>query len=463
MDDADVVVIGAGLAGLTAGRRLTDAGMSVVVLEARDRVGGRVFTVPFDGLDINAGAEWIGPDHSRLTALAGEVGVHSAPTYAAGDHLALTGGRLLRYPGSARGWLHLLTSRPRTLGGMAIIALDLLRAGRRFGRLAGSLGDYPRPWEAPNAVPLDGLTVETWLRDNIATARARDLARGALASWMGSDAAQVSLLAVLAEVAADGGLKAIGRAEEQRFVGGSHLVAVRHAERLGPAVRLGQPVRAVHQDGDGATVHSDGLSLRCRDVVMAVPPPLAARVAYQPSLPAERDQFTQSTPMGSAVKVFSIYDHPFWRDDGLSGTSFCGSDHLINSTIDGSPLEGGAGILTAFIHGRQAQRFRRMGEDERKLAVTQDLGALFGPTAATPKHVIVPVDWSEEQWTRGCYSAHLPPGVLSVLGSAMHEPFGRIHFAGSEAAPQGTWAGYMEGAVRSGEAVARRIIDTAVP
>lgn len=453
--DVDVAVVGAGFAGVAAAKVALAAGLSVAVLEARDRVGGRVLTVRLpDGLELDAGGEWVGPNHHRVMAWADEVGVPMFPSFAEGDHLLLTEGNLLRYSDSPVRALRLLAGDPRSLVALPGLAFDLARAYAALRRLVATVPPNA-PWEAPRAAELDSWTMERWINHKLRTRRGRSVLRAAIGSWNGADPSELSLLGIVAEIAADGGIGAVLGADEHRLNGGPHLVVRRQAERLGTSLQLGCPVRAIRQDGAGAVVEGDAGPIRCQHVIVTVPPPLAGRMVYDPPLPPDHDQLRQSMPMGSAVKFFALYDEPFWRHEGLSGWSVCGTG-LVNSTIDNCPPEGGPGILAGFIHGAAAWSFRRLADGDKREAIATSLTSVFGPRAGHPRDVVIPVDWSVEPWTRGCYAAHLPPGVLSALGSTLRQPVGRIHFAGSDMAE--AWTGYMEGAIRSGEAVAERVV-----
>jgi monoamine oxidase len=244
-------------------------------------------------------------------------------------------------------------------------------------------------------------------------------------------------------------------AQERRFVGGSQVIPERMAETLGDeCVRLSAPVRLITQDPVGVTVMAGGATVRARFAAVAVPPTLASRIDYQPALPAQRDQLTQKMPMGSVIKVMAVYGEPFWRRDGRTGqaTSDVGPVQL---TFDNTPPGGSPGVLLGFIEGRHAREWGPRPLEERRRAVVDCFARFFGYRASRPEEYIE-LDWSAEEWTRGCYGAHMGPGVLTQFGPAMREPCGRIHWAGTETAE--VFCGYMDGAVRSGERVAAELL-----
>jgi monoamine oxidase len=444
--DADVVVVGAGLAGLAAARALTAAGASVVVLEARDRVGGRVLNEDIgDGKVVEVGAQWIGPTQDRLAALASELGVATFPTYAEGDNLVEWGGDLRRYRGAI----------PRI---NPAVLVDAELAMRRLNRMARSV-PLDAPWEAPSARRWDAQTAATWMRRNMATRGGRLLMELGIEAVWAAQPEDMSLLHVLFYIHSAGSLNALfdteGGAQQDRFVGGSHTVALRAAEALGERVLLGAPVRRIRHGAHGVTVEGFGASVRGRRAILAVAPTLASRITYDPPLPGFRDQLTQRMPLGTVAKCMAIYDEPFWRAEGLSGqgTSDAGPVRL---TFDNSPPDGSPGVLLGFLEGRQARELGRLPAQARRTAVIDCFTRLYGPRAGRPDAYVERL-WAEEEWTRGCYGCHMPTGAWTGYGPALREPIGPLHWAGAEYAT--VWNGYMDGAVRSGEATAAEVME----
>jgi monoamine oxidase len=445
--EADVVVVGAGLAGLAAARAVAASGASVVVVEARDRVGGRVHNHDIGGGDVvEVGAQWIGPTQDRLAALADELGVDTFRTHVAGSNVLEYRGRLQRYTGAI----------PRI---NPAVLLDVEQAQRRLNRLARTV-PLEAPWEAPNAARLDGQTAATWMRRNLATRPARMLLGLGIEAVWAAQPEDMSLLHVLFYIHSAGSLEMLfdteGGAQQDRFVGGSQLVPIRMAEALGgERLVLGAPVRRIQHGADGVTVHADGARAQGRRAVVAVAPTLAGRIAYDPPLPGYRDQLTQRMPLGTVAKCMAIYSEPFWRAEGLSGgaTSDRGPVRL---TFDNSPPDGVPGVLLGFLEGRHARELGRLRPEERRTAVVDCFTRYFGPRAASPDDYVERL-WAEEEWTRGCYGCHMPPGAWTGYGPALHPPVGPLHWAGAEYAH--VWNGYMDGAVRSGEAAAAEVLE----
>jgi monoamine oxidase len=231
-------------------------------------------------------------------------------------------------------------------------------------------------------------------------------------------------------------------------------IALELAARLGDQVVTGTPAREIEWDGAGAEVRAPGHQVRAQRVVLAVPPPLAARIRFWPGLPSERDQLTQRMPMGWTIKVNVVYDEPFWRADGLSGQA--NSDlRPLGTVFDNTPPSGRPGVLVGFLEARHAQAAARLDQGQRRGLVLDDLAGYFGPRAKNAA-AYLERDWAAEEYSRGCYGAFATPGTLTRFGRALRTPVGPIHWAGSETATR--WAGYMDGAVQSGQRAAREVI-----
>ena len=443
--DADAVVIGAGLAGLAAARALHAAGREAVVLEARDRVGGRTLNEPIgDDKVVEIGAQWVGPTQDRVLALIGELGLETFPTHVAGVNIFEREGRLGRYSGTI----------PKVNPvGLAEVGLLL----RRLNRMSAEVPPEA-PWRAPKAADWDSQTFASWMRRNVRTGVARDVLRLAIIGVWAAEPRDVSLLHVLFYIRSAGSIEILtdaeGGAQQDRIVGGSQLISLRMAEELGPtSIELGSPVRAIRHSDAGVTVVSDRITVSARRAIVAVPPTLAGRIAYEPALPALRDGLSQRMAQGSVVKCMAVYERPFWRERGLSGavTSVTGP---VSVGFDNSPPDGSPGVLLGFLEGRAAREAMDLSRDQRRRIVSECFGRFFGPEAARPVDYVDKA-WGADEWSRGCYGGFMPPGAWSDHGVALRQPIGPIHWAGAETAT--VWNGYMDGAVGSGQEAAHAV------
>jgi len=443
---AEVCIVGAGYAGLTAARRLTQAGKSVVVLEARDRVGGRIWTYHLpDGAPVDRGGGWLAPEHDAIFALAREVGVSTYKTYVAGDHLLLGEGRMRRYRGLI----------PK-ISPAAILTLFLANA--RLDRMAKRL-PVDAPWTAKRAAEWDALSVGWFLeRSGIRTTIARDLFESAVRGLFPGDLHRVSLLNMLFLIRAHGSINTLfsisGGSQENLVVGGAGSIAHRVADDLGGAIRLNTPVRAIVQKADHVVVESAALTVSARHAIVAVPPALALEIAFDPVLPQDRLTLYRHSTAGPETKTLLVYDEPFWRADGFSGQS-AGPNSASEVTIDATPVSGTPGVLASFTFGPIAQRVDALDAGERRRLVLETMVERFGPRAGSPS-AFIETPWWKEEWTRGCSMAHWSQGILTQYGPLLRQPFERVHWAGTETATISY--GAIDGAVRSGERVAGEIL-----
>ena len=339
---ADVVVVGAGFAGLAAARELVRRGRDVVILEGRDRVGGRSSTTTLAGTPVDLGGTFVGPTQDAVVALAAELGCETTPTFSRGKNL-------IRWRGKVR-------SYRSTIPKLSIIELlDVSRIQWRFDRVSRRV-PVDAPWKAPMAEELDAKSLDEWLKSMHASAGTRDLmAIMARVTW-GCEPDAVSMLHAVRYVKAAGGLDRMldvkGGAQQDRFPGGTQQIALRMAEELGPRVVLNAVVRSIERRSDGSlTVSTDGGTVDAKAVIVAIPPEHRKGIAFMPDLPPEYGKLAQHWPQGNLSKAYAAYETPFWRANGLSGEALS-DEGPVFITFDVSPGDDGPGILLGFTDSR---------------------------------------------------------------------------------------------------------------
>ena len=449
--EVDVVVVGAGVTGLTAARRLRDAGRRVLVLEARDRVGGRLLTDDVDGVRLEVGGQWVSPDQTALLAVLEELDLATYPRHREGESVYVGRDGVRRtFTGDA------FPVPART-------AAEVERLTAELDRLAAGM-DPLRPWEHPDADELDRVTFAEWLAGRTDDTEARDnIALYVGPAMLTKPTHAFSALTAVLMAASAGGFSNLVDADfilDRRVVGGLHEVPLRLAERLGNDVRLSAPVTAIDWDDAGVTVTADRTCVRAGHAVLAVPPTLVGRIAFTPPLPAGHQQMRQQQSFGQVIKLHVTYETPFWRDAGLSGTAFS-PYALVHEAYDNTnedvPGET-RGTLVGFVSDERADELLALSPEERRRRVLESLRDYYGEQALHPVGYYES-PWMHDEWTAGAYATSFATGSLTRFGPLTREGVGPMLFASSDVAGLGFQ--HVDGGIRMGEAVARRILDSA--
>ncbi|XP_076436051.1 amine oxidase [flavin-containing]-like [Babylonia areolata] len=451
--EVDVVVVGAGLSGLSAGKLLSEHGQRVLVLEARDRAGGRTYTVQNEhtGQGLDLGGAYVGPTQNRLLRLARLYGVETYLTNEKEDMVIYSRNKQIRFRDS----IFPVTGGPLTW-------LDLNNVIRLMYNMCREV-PVAAPWKAARAREWDRMTVQQFFDKHIYTRAAMDNAKTFVNVNVTSEPYEVSLLWFLWYLASAGGPLRINATtnggQERKFVGGSQQISEGLARSIGTDnVLLGHPVSRIQRD-TGRVVLTDvqGNTYSAGHCIMALTPTLQSRIHWFPPLPASRNQMMQRLPMGSVIKTFMYYSTPFWRHKGMCGSAVIHDEEgLVSVCLDHVMHDGTFPAIMGFVLSDTARACSTMSVEERKRRISQAYAKAFQSAEALHPVHYEEKNWCEDEWSGGCYTVMMPPGFLTTFGQALRQPVGRVHFAGTETATQ--WTGYMEGAIQAGERAAREIL-----
>ncbi|MFJ4002594.1 flavin monoamine oxidase family protein [Streptomyces sp. NPDC090023] len=437
----DVVVVGAGFAGLSAAERLVSTGRSVLVLEGRDRVGGRSLSGEVAGVRVDLGATWVARRHTAIRELASRVGCTTTDQFAEGRNVLWLAGRRRTYSG--------------TIPKVSPAALvDMARMQGAVNKLVSTI-DVNAAWESPGATRLDAISFGEWLDRKNALPSTRALMTVVSKVQWGCTPGDVSLLHALRYIRSAGGLDHMldvdGGQQQDRFVETTQEIARRVAEQLGDRVRLETPVHRITQDDDGVIVRTGSGEIHARYAIVTASPAHRAAIEFAPALPEQAEGLTRTWRLGVLSKAFVAYEEPFWRADGFSGEALTDTGTVF-ITFDVSPAPAGPGVLMAFCDPRVFDGF---SPEERRDRVVRQLVDLYGPRARTPVDYLDHC-WGSEPFAPGGPNPAVAPYATVSYGKALTEPHGRVHWAGSDTA--GEWAGSMNGAVLTGQRTAERVV-----
>lgn len=442
---SEVLVVGAGFAGLQTAQLLENAGITVRVLEARDRVGGRTLTQQVGGATLDLGGQWIGPTQDRLRRLSCELGMATFPTHHTGTKILDLDGEISTYKSD--------------IPSISVANLVVLQSALLFLDYARKQVDPEDPCQIPRAAKWDNMSVEEFKQKVIPSEGIKGILDSAVRVVFGEEPETISLLHFLSYLNAGGGLLKLveikGGAQQERFVDGAQTIAIRMAEKLKGEVVLKAPVKSIHQSDDGVVVKAGRRTFRAKYVVMCVPVPLLSKIAFEPELPWEKTRLIEDMPMGQTIKCIATYERPFWRDNGFSGEVVI-SNGSLSVIFDNTSYDGKTAALLGFSVGAAGRDFSELSVDERKRQVLNTFANYFGSEALTPTDY-AEKDWSAEEFSGGCPVANMKPGLWTTCGDSLRKPIGRLHFAGTETATE--WTGYLEGALQSGERAASEVIE----
>lgn len=451
--DRDVVVVGAGPSGLTAARELKKAGLSVAVLEARDRVGGRTWTDTIDGAMLEIGGQWVSPDQTALLGLLDELGLQTYSRYRDGESVYIgADGKRTLYSGD-------------TFPVGETTAAEMGKLTALLDSLAAEIGPE-EPWGHPKARELDTISFHHWLRQNSTDEEACNNIGLFIAGGMLTKPAHAfSALQAVLMAASAGSFSNLTDEDfilDKRVVGGMQQVSLLQAAELGGDVVLDSPVRTINwaEDPSGGyrvTAVSERATVNARFVIMAVPPNLYSRVSFNPPLPRRQHQMHQHQSLGLVIKVHAVYSSPFWREEGLSGTAF-GAGAIVQEVYDNTNHEDPRGTLVGFVSDEKADAMFELSAEDRRRAILESIASFLGEKALDPE-VYYESDWGSEEWTRGAYAASYDLGGLHRYGKDQLKPVGPIYWSCSDLAAEGYQ--HVDGAVRMGQITAARIITAA--
>jgi putrescine oxidase len=440
----DVVVVGAGVTGLLTAVRLHQAGKRVLVLEARDRVGGRLWTDEVEGHRLELGGQWVSPDQTAVSALIEELGLRTFARYRTGEgvYVAADGtrstyGDTLPLPAASAAEMDRLT--------------DILQA------LSLKM-DPDRPWELDGAEELDRIGFADWLATLSDDAEARDnIALCIGPAMLTKPTHAFSALQAIHFGASAGGFVHLTDPDfilDRRVEGGYQSIPLTLAGLLpGDTVRLGEPVTAVAWSDDDVTVTTGRAAYTAKRVVLAVPPTFVSRISFSPALPPVQMQLRQHQSFGLVIKLHVTYATPFWRELGLSGTAFS-PYRVVHEAYDNTnhdaelPDGGGEGTLVGFVSDLNADRLLALSAEERRGQVLAVLAEYYGEAALSPVHYYES-PWMYEEWTAGAYGSSFDLGGMTRYGAALREPVGPITVISSDVAGLGYQ--HVDGAVRVAE------------
>ncbi|MFD2203421.1 flavin monoamine oxidase family protein [Shivajiella indica] len=441
----EVIIIGAGFSGISASKKLNQANIPFLVLEARDRLGGRVYTKKLsEDLYLDFGGQWIGPGQDRMYELCREFGLEYYETYDQGNNLLDFGKKVRKFKGLI----------PK-LDIVSLINLDLVL--KKLERMAKSIS-LEEPWNHPKAMEYDRISLAEFISVNCKTISCKKIVSLALETVFASELNEISLLHALFYIKSGRDLNTLinikDGAQLHRIVGGMQSLIEKMAAPFHDKIHFNRTVKKILQENEVIKVKGEDFELTCKKLIIAIPPPLVSKLEFEPMLSGKKRQIIDRISMGQVGKCFMVYKKPFWRENDFSGQAFADANSPFQSIFDCSPKDTKYGILMGFTIAKRAREYFTKSKEERKNIMKGKLIQYYGNEAAEPL-LYEDFTMTDEAWSRGCYAGLYPTGAWTGFQNAYSKAEGNILWAGTEASP--IWFGYIEGAVRAGESAAESV------
>ena len=445
--ETDIVIIGAGYAGIAAAKKLQEANKNFVVLEARDRIGGRTLSEQLTcGAHIDLGAKWIGPTQLNVWNWVRETNTETYDTFDSGKNILSYNNKISTYKGTI----------PKI---DPISLIDLGLAIEKINKLSKQI-DITQPWSHPKAAAFDAMTLDTWMQKNIYTKKAKHLFSIGIQTVFAAEPSEISVLNALFYCRSGDNMDALisikEGAQQTILKEGTHGLIKKIAQPFQEKILLNSAVNRIEQDEHAVVVYTEDNKIQAKKCILAIPPILIDRIRFHPILPQQKAQLFQRMPMGAAMKCFAIYKTPFWRKNGFSG-QIVSDEFPVKVTFDVGNKDDDFGKILVFVEGNDARNFIDMPLEQRKKSVVEKLVKFLGQEAAEPLEYIDKC-WTEEEWTRGCYVGLMAPNTMTQFGNKLRTNFRHIHFAGTETATR--WNGYLDGAIESGYRATEEVLKT---
>ncbi len=431
----DAIIVGAGVSGLMSGVLLKSQGFKVLVLEARDRVGGRTCTIKDSNKSIDLGGQWVGNCQSRVMNLVKKLGLTHFEQYDKGKHIMNWGGKITEYDGNISQSFNSTQSEFDTNMKKFIQTMDLM---------AKELNGYKN---------LDGISAREWMETNCHDPQVREIIDWLFKVCICVESSNLSFYYWLYVINQSGGYSKIadikGGAQEFRIRGGSMQISEQLVTQHNLNVKLNSPVIGIEQTKSYCVVRTREDEFKCKYVVVTIPPQLNRSIEYIPNLPNTKEILYQSIQMGQVIKIVITYSSPWWRAKGFSGEIISNQEPIFLAYDASVPEPNGYYGIVCFVCADNLKSYS-------KEKILDGLVRYFGDNRMGEPTGYYDKNWTEEEYSQGCYFGVTNKNILSQFRYEFTKSFGSIYWAGTETANE--WMGYIEGAVESAERVVNQIV-----